>query len=461
MVLNLTKIKDAVDEVISYSQNIPKPLKTDDLINNWYNNKKRFIDAMGGNLIWESDLPVSFDIPQASRNSMVSTLADQFEEKYDNSKLADFIFEVREYFFSNIMPFDYTVDDITVKKGSKIIKSFKHFERDKEKLVSMQNEASLLIQNVKVTGKLCLSVHPLDYLSSSENQYNWRSCHALDGEYRAGNLSYMADKVTVVAYLKGDNDVILPSFPSTVPWNNKKWRMLMFISEDEELVFAGRQYPFSTDRALTLCKNMLSAIGLKPSYYSDWTDGKVANVGVGKNKLNLYENYLYINGYLYLQKDILQDAKYSAHFNDLIHSSYYEPKYIWKEEIFGVDKPEYKQMTIGSCTRCVKCGEFAVASSETMLCNDCFNIYGECMEDRCRCSECGEFDWIEDMVYLTDEDRYICTSCSSDLAGYCGWCQSFYLKDNIMYDEELGQCICKSCNSSRVLPDITDSDFLI
>ena len=28
-----------------------------------------------------------------------------------------------------------------------------------------------------------------DYLSLSENAFNWRSCHALDGEYRAGNLS--------------------------------------------------------------------------------------------------------------------------------------------------------------------------------------------------------------------------------------------------------------------------------
>ena len=34
---------------------------------------------------------------------------------------------------------------------NKIIKAFKHFERDKEKLVAMQNEASLLIQNVKIT----------------------------------------------------------------------------------------------------------------------------------------------------------------------------------------------------------------------------------------------------------------------------------------------------------------------
>ena len=40
-------------------------------------------------------------------------------------------------------------------------------------------------------GYLYLSIHPLDYLSISETNHGWRSCHALDGEYRNGNLSYL------------------------------------------------------------------------------------------------------------------------------------------------------------------------------------------------------------------------------------------------------------------------------
>lgn len=85
----------------------------------------------------------------------------------------------------------------------------------------------MLIQEDKVTGILCLSIHPLDYLSLSENTYNWRSCHALDGEYRAGNLSYMMDNTTVVCYLKGEDEAELPHFPAEVKWNSKKWRMLL------------------------------------------------------------------------------------------------------------------------------------------------------------------------------------------------------------------------------------------
>ena len=83
----------------------------------------------------------------------------------------------------------------------KLVRAFKFFETDKELLNEIQSVASMIIQEDKIEGTLCLSVHPLDFISSSENTHNWRSCHALDGEYRAGNLSYMLDKTTVMCYL--------------------------------------------------------------------------------------------------------------------------------------------------------------------------------------------------------------------------------------------------------------------
>ena len=91
-----------------------------------------------------------------------------------------------------------------------------------------------------MSGDFCISIHPLDFLTSSVNTYNWRSCHALDGEYRAGNLSYMVDKSTIICYLKGANNAKLPMFPDDVPWNSKKWRVLIYVSDYWDLLFAGR-----------------------------------------------------------------------------------------------------------------------------------------------------------------------------------------------------------------------------
>ena len=453
--MDLKKMKDIVDEVLSYSQQVPKPLNTEELIQKWYESKKRFIDGMKGELIYESPYPITFDIPETNKKTMVGDLADRFDNHYKNPALADFLFEVREDFFENILTRDYIVDDDKVIcKGAKIIKAFKYFEKDKEKLVAMQNEASLLIQSAKVTGRMCLSVHPLDYLSSSENQYNWRSCHSLDGEYRAGNLSYMMDEVTVICYLKGEDNVRLPNFPATVPWNNKKWRMLMFISKDTELVFAGRQYPFHTDFAMGLCRNILSRMKINTEGYSQWADGRVTRVN---DKLYTYYRYLYINGSLYKEKDIIQDAKHSRHFNDLLESSYYNPVYMWRDQYCEM---EYEPMVIGAPTYCIKCGKYHTVNSETMLCEDCYDDYGEHQdEDQCECAECGDEDWIDDMVYVQDREEYVCCNCAASVARFCDKCNQFFSADKVQYVEEDDYYVCDRCRESDIPSDISDRDF--
>jgi hypothetical protein len=61
------------------------------------------------------------------------------------------------------------------------------------------------LQQNKITGRLCFSVHPLDFLSMSENNCGWRSCQALDGDFRAAALAYMIDSSTVVAYIEEED----------------------------------------------------------------------------------------------------------------------------------------------------------------------------------------------------------------------------------------------------------------
>ena len=116
-------------------------------------------------------------------------------------------------------------------------------------------------------------MHPLDFLSLSENNSNWRSCHALDGDYRAGNLNYMADDVTIVAYIKSSSgDEKLREFPKSVPWNNKKWRALLFINED--VCYLGRQYPFAAAGVEDLLEKVLHELKLAPedSQWTTWTE---------------------------------------------------------------------------------------------------------------------------------------------------------------------------------------------
>lgn len=88
---------------------------------------------------------------------------------------------------------------------------------------------------------LVLSVNPLDMLLVSEHTAGgWRSCHALDGEFRAGTLSYMLDGVTAVAYAYRSADthentgLVLP---------RKVWRQMVYFDLDGMSALLSRQYP--------------------------------------------------------------------------------------------------------------------------------------------------------------------------------------------------------------------------
>ena len=93
-----------------------------------------------------------------------------------------------------------------------------------------------------LNGDLSLSIHPLDYLSMSHNNQNWRSCQSLDGENAAGTLSLMCDKTTAVAYLASSELEELDW--GGVHWNSKKWRVLVHIDKSKNLIVLSKHYPF-------------------------------------------------------------------------------------------------------------------------------------------------------------------------------------------------------------------------
>ena len=58
---------------------------------------------------------------------------------------------------------------------------------------------------------------------------------------------------------KYKDDVVLPNFPEDVKWNNKKWRMWLHFSDNQDMIFAGRQYPFFTSGALDFLRDKILA----------------------------------------------------------------------------------------------------------------------------------------------------------------------------------------------------------
>ena len=86
----LKTIKEQVRKVITYSQEIPEP-QVDDLIDQWLEAKRDFIEAFGGKLIYELALPVTFELTQDARAERINNLIDYIisSDISDTSKTID------------------------------------------------------------------------------------------------------------------------------------------------------------------------------------------------------------------------------------------------------------------------------------------------------------------------------------------------------------------------------------
>ncbi len=455
---NLARIKEDFDKVISFSQNIPEP-KTDKLFDIWLEAKRDIIEVFGGKYIYEYPEKVSFELGSKEKHDRVLSFAAHVESQWGYSQLAEFIENQEDGFFDNITVSDYRAwNGKLIKKGTKLVKAFKHFINNERSLTDIQNEASRIIQEDKIEGTLCLSVHPLDFLSLSENTYNWRSCHALDGEYRAGNLSYMMDRHTIICYLKATDSAKLPSFSDDVLWNSKKWRVLLYFSSDWKMIFAGRQYPFETSVGINfvLHEVLHKAKLIRNDNRYAWTDWN--NLLIDKvtltNEIGIEFNspYVPIGNSLIALEDLVQNDPGSKHYNDVLYSSCYKPIYAFKYSVnlFGdggipITTEVGTTFIIGGKTYCLWCGEEeCLTGADTMLCEKCELEHGSSDNEMFTyCGSCGRRIFTDDAYGVGDED--ICEDCYDRLASKCERCGEVVWNENIHFHETTESYVCEDC----------------
>ena len=463
----IIKIKEDFDKVISYSQDIEFP-KTDKLFELWKINKQYFFEAFGNKLIVEIDDKITFELSNEAKYDRIESFINYcYDRGY--GALSDFLDQTKDGFFKNSVPIDYTYRDIKITKGTKIIKAFKYFIHESEDLNDIQSKASQIIQENKIEGKLCFSIHPLDYLSVSENDHNWRSCHALDGEYRAGNLSYMMDNSTIVCYLKSEKDTKLPHFPSDVPWNSKKWRVLLYLSGDRKMIFAGKQYPFSTNSGMDLILNKYLNSSKnearimpefwdehKSSHWSKWTTYKIKDIEDGMIHYSFNAYYIPLGTGIVPLHKLVKDVDGSRQFNDVLKSSCYEPMYTilvddgWQKDVcYPRTDHRRTRFEIGNMTYCLHCGENEVLDDGmSMMCYECERKYGHSSDGMFSfCTHCGERIHVEDGYYINDE--IYCEDCFKSLGVRCDNCCDYFLEQDLIYNENTGEHLCKWCHSNR------------
>ena len=391
---------------------------------------------MNGKYIYEYG-EISLHLSETAKNDKISNFADRVAFRYNNPDLGVFIRYNTESFFDNRVTKTYGNIDVPI--GMKLLKAFKYYENNVETLHKIQDEASMIIQEDKITGTLCFSVHPFDYMSLSENTYNWRSCHALDGEYAAGNLSYMGDHSTLICYIKGKEDARLPNF--NFDWNNKKWRMLLYFSENRDMIFAGRQYPFFSEDIFDYLNDALRKMHFNINAFTGWDDYCI-------NDMALDDKYLNARRTLIPYHQIIKDVS-RLHYNDLLYSSCYTPWYCYDwsvvgvKDIFGDEKVYYPEFKIGYDVKCLECGETYIEYGEgTFKCDYC---YDKDSDDYYTCDCCGRRVPFEDTVYVNNGEYCICRECLNNETFTCGCCEQPWFNTDAYYYESDNKYYCPHC----------------
>lgn len=444
--MDFAEIKNQIKYVLEASQGVePDDGYINYLVNKWWENKKEFYECFGEKLISESSCPLSFEVSASIKKENYNDFCEGISNIYcGNSDLINFLNAYNEDdFYQNNLSHDYIRENIHIKKGSKFLRSLKYFIPDKEALDKVQTHASQIIQEGKVTGILCFSIHPLDYLSSSENSYHWRSCHSLDGDFRAGNLAYMMDPTTIVCYIKSEHgDTYINNFGS-LKWNTKKWRMLLFFSETRDVLFAGRQYPFAIDGILKKISNSSETFTIgsknrpvKWCSWSSWSDFQLTEL---PNRYSLNQGYIYIEHKLYGIKDIIKHGgEYPpTYYNDLLYSTCYQPQYC-----YNIFSPLSKiQFTVGADVPCLTgCGSW-LEDSNTFFCCDCGDH--EDAKDGWYCECCGAFV-DSDYTYWVG-DVPLCPDCADEETMICDNCGERFFKEDITYCSETKDYRCRNC----------------
>jgi hypothetical protein len=302
-------------------------------------------------------------------------------------------------------------NDYNIPVGMKLSKSFNLIpELKKDNLVNhWQTSYSQILNDNRIAGDLTISIHPFDYLTMSENRYNWRSCHALDGEYAAGTLGMMNDKTTVVAFLASPK---LEEFDVLhgAKWNNKKWRQLVHISPDLNTFVHSKHYPYHNQQLEDLVQELLQEV------------------------------YPYIQEYILDQNarglDYVRTGSNSPAYNDAKSSMNGPNVYVRPCE----EGTAYKKVVVGTAVACLHCGEYDIMEPEYWSCEECSGID----HYDAYCDNCGEGVYDGDYCY-TAHDETLCNDCSDEHYG-CHNCGEVYHLDYMHYNVDTDIVRCEHCH---------------
>ena len=390
----------------------------------WANEKAGWLGPMfGDKLILERE--IEFTKPQSElRNEIYDALnygkmeefyrlfcrkAEEFFGWYSNPYCICTNLMSAKCLSTNIVSDNYWKDtlvfpsghSIKVNDGAKTMrvlgKICKEFGLEKE-FEAFRLQHSLMLNQKKLKGTLCLSIHPLDYMTMSDNCNEWSSCMSWmdDGDYRGGTVEMMNSPYVVVAYLKS-NDKKLTWY--TGEWNSKLWRSLFIVHP--EVIISIKSYPYQHEGLTQTVAEWLKEIAPKTINYFNYQE-IIPDGHTPTPEGNIYHF------------TFLSDRMYND-FGTVHHFGYISDK-----------ASERSVINYSGPGECVICGKITdnFADNNFVVCNNCCN--GE-ESKYLECVCCGNYIHPDEIYWVGDEP--VCPHCFHDEATECAFSGDYYFND--------------------------------
>ena len=284
---------------------------------------------------------------------------------------------------------DFTIDNLSFKKGEKILKIYRkiseHFNIEDFK--EFEKVFSLSLNNKKIKGLLSLSIHPLDYMTMSDNDSNWDSCMSWtnDGGYKAGTIEMMNSPMVVVAYIHNPNSQFFFDYKQRYSWNNKKWRSLYIIND--QIISNVKGYPYQNSAIDAEVMNWLRELA-KENLNLEYSD-EILNI----------QNGLPFD---FKGKEMKVTYRTNLMYNDCN-----------RQKIFLSTNLDVNNLYVNYSgpMSCIECGETNLEFfSDKLVCADCAGL--------ARCENCGEYYYREELYSIGN-------------SLLCGYCADLFVEDFI------------------------------
>ena len=285
---------------------------------------------------------------------------------------------------------------LKIPEGTKIMKAIRKMlifigYLNMELFESFRNEISNLTTSKHIKANLVFSIHPIDFLTMSDNSLGWRSCMSWmqGGGYSTGPLEMMNSNMVIVAYLESNKQFQFNMH--NIP--NKSWRTLLYVHKN--ILLAGKAYPYINE------KITLKTLDIMREMLYNNLKWKYQYINQEYRDLNGYYSNEYLRNDSYLRRNQRNQHKIIIYtngmYNDLVESN------ITKYWCCRNWVPKPLMLNASGIANCMVCGEPIETQEEI---NGSFDNDLEVHGDAKVCPQCQYDKWCNSCSTYTTKKIY-------------------------------------------------------